>query len=87
MAMSSPLVLNKSISSSIEARLQALEAVLGVKGEKAEKKDVERRLTELEQKIKSTTPSSLHATWDESDRLLKDLHPGSNLTYQQTSKK
>ena len=84
--MASSLTPNTSLRSSIEARLQALEAVLGISEEKAEKKDVERRLTELEQKIKSTTPSSLHATWDESDRLLKDLHPGSNLTYQQPSK-
>mmetsp|Transcript_12675 Transcript_12675/g.23013 ORF Transcript_12675/g.23013 Transcript_12675/m.23013 type:complete len:194 (+) Transcript_12675:35-616(+) len=74
------------IMSSVEARLQALEAVLRVNEENAEEKDVERRLTQLEQKLKSTTPSSLHVTWDESDRLLKDLHPGSNLTYQQPSK-
>ena len=74
--------------SSIEARLQALEATLGINQAKEEElaPDLETRLNALEQKIKTSTPMSLHATWDESDRLLKDLHPGSNLTYQQPSK-
>jgi len=72
----------------MEARLQALEATLGISGakEKESSKDLETRLTAVEQKIKASTPSSLHATWEESDRMLRDLHPGSNLTYQQPSK-
>lgn len=84
--MSSSYAPNTTVDSSIEARLQALETVLGINEAKGEEKDLERRLSELEQTIKAPTPSSLHATWDESDRLLKDLNPGFNLTYQQPSK-
>jgi hypothetical protein len=72
----------------IEARLQALEATLGLipskEGESSV--DIETRLDALQAKIKATTPSSLHATWDDSDSLLRDLDPGPSLTYQQTSK-
>jgi hypothetical protein len=48
--------------------------------------DVETRLGALHTKIKASTPSALHSTWDESDCLLRDLDPGPTLTYQQTSK-
>lgn len=79
---------------SLEARVKALEISLGIdqaktdeaKSEKSSVTDLDARLTALEQSIKASTPSSLHATWDESDRLLQDLHPGSSLTYQQPSK-
>jgi hypothetical protein len=37
-------------------------------------------------KVKASTPSLLHSTWDDSDRLLRDLDWGPTLTYQQTSK-
>ena len=79
---------NASLDSSLNARLQALEATLGISSSEGEKsaEGIERRLNALEQKVKASTPASLHATWDESDRLLRDLHPGSNLTYQQPSK-
>lgn len=86
--MSSSLAPSVSVDSSLEARLQTLESVLGINQGKEEEnaKDLETRLNALELKIKASTPSSLHATWDESDRLLQDLHPGPNLTYQQPSK-
>lgn len=89
MTMSSFLAPKPSIDASLEARLQNLEASLGIsraKEEESAAKDIEARLTALELKLKAKTPSSLHATWDESDRLLKDLHPGPNLTYQQPAK-
>jgi hypothetical protein len=77
-----------SVDASIEARLQALEATLGViplkEGDSS--LDIETRLDALQTKIKASTPSSLHSTWDESDRLLRDLDPGPTLTYQQTFK-
>jgi hypothetical protein len=75
-------------SASIEARLQALEATLGVLPLKEGKSsvDIETRLDALQTKIKASTPSSLHSTWDDSDRLLRELDPGPTLTYQQTSK-
>ena len=72
----------------IEARLQALEATLGSiplkEGESSA--DIETRLDSLLAKIKATTPSSLHATWNDADSLLRDLEPGPYLTYQRTSK-
>lgn len=72
----------------MEARLQALESKLGFNQGKDEgsSNDLESRLNALELKLKDSTPSSLNATWDESDRLLQDLHPGPNMTYQQPSK-
>lgn len=71
--------------SSIEARLQALESLIGDTSPEGDG-DVESRLEALQSKIKSVTPASLHSTWEDSDRLFQDLSPGSALSYQQSSK-
>ena len=41
------------------------------------------RLERLEGQYKKMAPTSLHNMWNETNTLLQDLHPGTNLTYQQ----
>ena len=72
---------------SIESRIVALEATLGLLPKKGDEvsdvDDLGTRVAQLEEKYKSLAPSSLNNLWEESDGLIKDLHPGSSLTYQQ----
>ena len=73
---------------SIETRLRALEAALqGSTGTSEANKPVS-RIHALEAKLDSLAKnqqgdSTLKQLWDESDKLMRELHPGSALTHQQ----
>ena len=73
---------------SIETRLRALEAALqGSTGTSEADKPVS-RIHALEAKLDSLAKnqqgdSTLKQLWDESDKLMRELHPGSALTHQQ----
>lgn len=76
-------------SSSMEARLRSLEATLSVNSESSDAQQVvSSRIHALEAKLDSLANNShgdttLKQLWDESDKLLRELDPGSALTHQQ----
>mmetsp|Transcript_23524 Transcript_23524/g.39906 ORF Transcript_23524/g.39906 Transcript_23524/m.39906 type:complete len:198 (-) Transcript_23524:85-678(-) len=79
-----------SESTCLEARLLALETTLGFvpandESGKAKSGDLSSRLDQLEQEWKTLAPSSLNMLWEETDKIVKDLHPGPSMTYQQPS--
>jgi len=75
-----------SSSRTIESRLRALEFKLGFynfEEESKGEKDLESRLSVLEQKFQTLASKSLQTTWEESDKLMEELDPGTALTHQQ----
>jgi hypothetical protein len=85
-------ILSNMASSSLESRLSALEAQLGVNYAitskdnettvKKEEKDLISRLGSLEGQFMSLTDSSFRQTWAENFKLMIELDPGSALTHQ-----
>jgi hypothetical protein len=75
-------------NSTIEARLRALEAFLSVTSETRSPEDVTSRIGALETKLNSLTSNlqgdtPLKQLWEESDKLMRELDPGTALTHQQ----
>jgi hypothetical protein len=73
------------MSSSIEARLAAVEAKLGVLplGAATGKDAVAGRFQAIQSAMDSHTTSQFRDTWQESDKLFRELDPGIALTHQQ----
>jgi hypothetical protein len=71
--------------SSLEARLSALEAQLGVSSssEGPSRNDMSIRLDALQSTIETQTTSQFRETWHESQKLFRELDPGMALTHQQ----
>ena len=71
-------------ATSIEARLSALEAQLGVLplSSNASRDDISSRLDIAKSKLDSTTTSQFRDTCQESENLMKELDPGMALTHQ-----
>ena len=73
------------MESSVEARLAAVEAKLGVLplGVPTEKDAVVGRFKAIQSAMDSHTTSQFRDTWQESDKLFRELDPGIALTHQQ----
>ena len=70
---------------SLEARLSALEAQLGVSTCSSEvfQNDISSRLDALQSTLESQTTQGFRETWQESQKLFRELDPGMALTHQQ----
>lgn len=68
---------------SLEARLLVLEAKLGVSLPFVSKSDIASRLNGVQSTINTLTTAPFRETWQESQKLFRDLDPGMALTHQQ----
>jgi hypothetical protein len=78
-------IVTRIMASSIEARLAAVEAILGVLplGAPTGKNAVAGRFKAIQSAMDSHTTSQFRDTWQESDKLFRELDPGIALTHQQ----